>query len=470
MRWLPLVLVLASSCTRSTAPSASEDSDSGDEAVRQAAMRWVAPSDDARPVPEGPHVVVVVACTWRADQLPPWGGPAETSPTLARLASGGVVFDTTVAAAPWTRPASSAILTGMHPDAIGMAEPEPGPSHRALDVSVTTLAERLHEAGWSTVGVAANPNLNAVWGFDQGFDVYLETSPVMSGEGGVKVRGTRVVEELLARVADRPDKRRPVFIQAVLVDSHAPLDPDDEELARFRAPDVPPGLARYRAGLRRVDDALKALLDGLPGVGIDPDDTLVLVLADHGEGLSMPPSHGPGHGNFLYPSTVHVPFVVSGKGVGTGRIAGLAHQTDLVPTVLGMVGQPAVDGLDGLDLAALVRAGTGTVDREIAFTSTRFQASNRSAAYTVTHQCQLDEAPKATARAVSSRNARPFDTSCCAWVEDPSCGSPVWDEDLMNHLKKWSIQQGRAASSGSRRIVSPDSDLEAQLRALGYRQ
>lgn len=470
---LPLVVGLIAGCFGASStpdPPAVHTDPPGPASAVTALRRWPDPSSDARPVPDTPNVVLVILCTWRADQLGPWGGPEDTAPTLTRLARTGTVFDTTIAQAPWTRPASAAILSGRHPDDIGMTEPRPGASQRAVAPSVTLLSERLHDAGYATVGVVANPNLNAVWGFDQGFDAYVEMSGTLSDAASWRSSGGRaVVGRALTELAERPDKRRPVFIELVLTDAHAPLFPTADEVARFQVPGVPDRIARYRAALRRGDLAIAQLLEGLAGADIDLTETVVVLAADHGEGLSAPPSHGPHHGLLLYPSTVRVPVVFSGPGVGTGRISGLTTQLDLTPTVLGLLGLPTDDPvLAGEDLSAEVRAGAGSPEREIAFTATRFQWADRSAAYTDTLQCQVDDAAKATAQAISRGGVLPFDTTCCRWREDPACARPEWDPELLERVRAWRRERDRAAQGFEAVIAEPNAVVREQLRALGY--
>ena len=194
---LPLCLLLVSCFGGGAADSADSavEVDSDTPAPVSAWRRW--PTDDPREVPTAPHVVLLIGCTWRADQLGPWGGRPDVAPTLSRLAAQGVVFERTIAQAPWTRPAAAAILTGRYPDDLGITEPSFGPNHRGLPASAHTLPERLHEAGWSTVAVVSNPNLSSLWGFDQGFDVYVEAFPEWTRTAGietadeVRLRGSR---------------------------------------------------------------------------------------------------------------------------------------------------------------------------------------------------------------------------------------------------------------------------------------
>ena len=60
-----------------------------------------------------------------------------------------------------------------------------------------------------------------------------------------------------------------------------------------------------------------------------------------------------GHGG-LRPTDTHVPLMLAGPGVPHGRIVS-AGTVDLMPTLLGLLGQPAPPGLDGIDLLADAR-------------------------------------------------------------------------------------------------------------------
>ncbi|MFT4976606.1 MAG: hypothetical protein ACI8S6_002511, partial [Myxococcota bacterium] len=128
------------------------------------------------PAPEGPSVVLIIGCTIRRDQLTPYGGPEGLTPFLAEMAARGALFESAIDAAPWTRPGHTAVLTGYHAAEIGMIEPSARVNSRRLPEEVTTIAEHLYDAGYATIGLTGNPNLNAMFGFAQGFDQYYEGS------------------------------------------------------------------------------------------------------------------------------------------------------------------------------------------------------------------------------------------------------------------------------------------------------
>ena len=65
---------------------------------------------DATPVPLPstlPNVVVMLGCTVRKDQMSPYGADSFITPRLDALAKSGTLFDDVIAAAPWTRAAST---------------------------------------------------------------------------------------------------------------------------------------------------------------------------------------------------------------------------------------------------------------------------------------------------------------------------------------------------------------------------
>ncbi|MBW1881100.1 MAG: sulfatase-like hydrolase/transferase, partial [Deltaproteobacteria bacterium] len=316
-------------------------------ATRPRPLRW---STDR------PHVVLVIGCTIRADQTTLHTPGLDTTPFLAELASRGARFTDVIAAAPWTRPSSAALITGRHPAAIGMVEPLRKRNDRKLPGEVTTLAEVLSEGGYTTLGVTANPNVDAFFGFDQGFDTYTSLSVPWRYQAAQKVTGRALVKAALAEVQEQADPARPVYLQVMLVDAHQPSHLAPREVHAFEAPGVEPHLASYRAMLHAFDESVGALHRGLARLGITEENAIFVVVSDHGEGLSLPAHHGRGHGRYLYPSTVEMVWVTDGVGVAANHeVGGVASGVDVLPTVLGLVGLPEPEEVSGEDWSAQVR-------------------------------------------------------------------------------------------------------------------
>src|SRR6266496_2932334 len=66
-----------------------------------------------------PNIVLVVVDTLRADVLGSYGSSAGVSPYLDRVATEAVRFDQVVAAAPWTVPSLSSLVTSRYPSEHG---------------------------------------------------------------------------------------------------------------------------------------------------------------------------------------------------------------------------------------------------------------------------------------------------------------------------------------------------------------
>jgi arylsulfatase A-like enzyme len=342
--------------------------------------------------PEGaPNVVLVTADSLRRDQLTPYGGPAETSPFLSRLAERGVVFTDTIAAGPWAKPALVSLFTGQHALTVGMTQPGDDGNHRVLADGVTTLAERLQSAGWFTAGLTANFNNNHKYGLAQGFDAWRDAHPA-AFHPRTRLSADTAIDELFALLDDRPDEASalPVYAQISLVDLHKPFSIPKDEFEKFESDDH--NIAPYLAMVKRTDDALEKLANGLETRGLTSENTLFVFIGAHGEGLGMPQHHGKQHGRTLYRSSVQVPWVIAGPGIkAKHRVGGVTHQTDLLPTVLGLTGvELGEERLAGVDHSALARGDGDRSGTEAVFTDTWYFTANHAAVYANGTVCQRD--------------------------------------------------------------------------------
>lgn len=412
--------------------------------------------DGPPPVDDLPHVVLILGCTVRKDQTSLHGGPSAVTPNLSRLAAEGTVFDDVVAAAPWTRAASAALLTGRHPLRLGLADVGPGRDDFGLADDAVLLAERLGEVGYATVGLTTNPNLNAVYGFDQGFDGYVQPRSLWRKDNA-KVRGDSAIPTLMREVEAVAASGRPVFVQSMWIDAHSPYQASAAAAAQFAEPGLPSVVAEYRVALHRLDDLVGMLLDGLWEAGLDPARTLVVFASDHGEGLNHPAHHGKAHGRSLSPSAVEAVWLMRGPGVPAGRrVSGVASQVDLVPTLIGLLGLRP-DDQDGMDLSAAVRGERSATGRPAAFTDTWFQDVDLAAVWTDDWACQ---------RRFSGKRAGTTPDGCFDRRRDPEHTVPMPLGSQSEVIGLWRADAGADATAG-KEVVPGEADAEA-LRALGY--
>ena len=400
-------------------------------------------------------VLWVTVCTLRADHLGSYGYEQPTSPHLDALARRGVLFERVLAPAPWTRPSMAGMSTGVHPRALGVTGP--GESLQlALPESTDTLAERFARAGYETIAVFANPNVDAAFGFAQGFDFFrIHDVPFNHMKPGQKFTAEQVGEVFLERVQALPPERR-FFAHLVLIDAHEPYDGRvaRARLGSLRFGGETPG---YDGQVRYVDDVLGELVERLDELG--RADTLIVVNSDHGEGFEERPGDR-GHGQTLYNSTIWVPWLLLHPRLEPRRISELVETVDAPATVLDLLGLP-FDGMrDARSLAASVRGG-GLPERPFAVTETELLGARRGALLESGWKLIVD------------RNAAAAGTELFRYSEDPlerddlSVDYPDRVERMRSTLEAWRVERDARAPS-DRRLVEPPPGMRARLEALGY--
>jgi arylsulfatase A-like enzyme len=337
-----------------------------------------------------------------------------------------------------------------------MVEPADGRNERILPDAVQTLAERLRGAGYTTIGGTHNPNLDPVYGMDQGFDAYIPTAGRIRE---TRPRGAELVDALLAEVDATHRPGTPLYLQATLVDAHTPREPTAAELAVAPSEGVPDQVHSYRATLHRLDTAIARLDAGLRERGFADDNTLFVFIADHGEALSWPAHHGQGHGFHLARSVTSVPWIVRGPSVPVGRrVPGLASQVDLTPTLLGLLGLPT-DDLPGHDLSKSIRGQLKSTTRKRAHSDTWFYGVNRSAVVTHNTHCQAAFGPESD----------DFTTGCWLRRSDPDLeGESRESLPALSQISRWRLEQQFSAARYTPQAADVPTPLSDLLEALGY--
>ncbi len=299
-----------------------------------------------------PNLLLVTIDTLRADRVGAYGRAGAQTPTLDRLAREGVLVEEAVVQVPQTRPSHTSIFTGRQPYEHGIRDNFSPP----LEPRFPTLATLLREHGYATGGFIGAYPVSRDSGLDRGFETFDDpfTSRVVRSarEERSERRAGEVVDVALAWLA----KARPPFFGWVhLFDPHAPYEPPAPYRARFvKEP--------YDGEVAYADAELGRLFRWLGETGLDRD-TLVVVTSDHGEGLG---DHGEDeHLLFVYDSTLRVPLLLRwpGRLPAGARVAGQFRSVDLLPTLLDLIGLPAVP-TSGASRAAELRGGRPIPDNE----------------------------------------------------------------------------------------------------------
>jgi choline-sulfatase len=291
--------------------------------------------------PDRPNLLLVTCDTTRADHIGAYGYAGAETRNLDALARRGARFTEADSAVPLTGPSHATILTGLDPPAHGVRTNV----SFLLDASHVTLATLLKRAGYRTGAFVGAYPVAAGFGFGQGFDTFDEgfhEAPV-PGEGAERP-GNEVADAAVRWL--QGVGAGPFFAWVHFYDPHSPYAPPSPYAERFaRHP--------YDGEIAFMDAQIGRVLEALEAAGHDRD-TLVVAVGDHGEGLG---DHGESaHGMLVYESTLRVPLLMAGPGVPVGQVIDTPVGTvDLVPTILGLLGLPAREGLPGRDLGPALR-------------------------------------------------------------------------------------------------------------------
>ena len=290
--------------------------------------------------PRGPNLILITIDTLRADHVGAYGATTGATPAIDALARRGARFDQVQTAVPLTGPSHATILTGQYPPTHGVR----GNVVFTLGTNYPTLATRLKRRGYVTAAFVGAYPVAAAFGFNQGFDTFdeefHESSP---DDNGAERRANEVADASLRWLSARGSG--PFFAWMHFYDPHAPYDPPAPYREQFAGRPYDGEIAFTDAQIGRVLEALRAS-------GHDRD-TVVMVLADHGEGLGD--HHELTHAVLTYQSTMRVPWIVAGPGVPAGRVVSTRVSTiDVVPTALALLGLDADRSLLGRGLRPLI--------------------------------------------------------------------------------------------------------------------
>lgn len=316
------------------------------------------------------NLLLISIDTLRADYVGAYGGRHQATPAIDAIAADGFLFESMFTTSSTTLPAHLSLLTSRYPRDCR--------NGYAVQDAVTTLAETLTGHGYTCLATVSAVPLDTRFNIGQGFAYYDADFASCRGSVSLKdhkwfTHGFGVFDcdaaETTRRALTALETHKPTshfFMWVHYYDPHLPYTPpagfyDPAGVARTEFPYfLKPNAADrdslrelYGGEVRFVDSEVKKLLEEV-GRLYDPQRTIIVIVADHGENLYEHDGYLD-HSRVVYDTVMWIPCVMHLPGFGGKRVAGLTSIIDVMPTVLDLLGI-AVEGMEGSSLVNLMES------------------------------------------------------------------------------------------------------------------
>jgi arylsulfatase A-like enzyme len=444
-------------------------------------------ADPPAPAPERPHLVIVSLDTVRWDHTGQSGYHRDTTPSLDELAAlpGSTSFERAYAAAAWSLPSYASIFTGLDAfeHGVGLLQAE-------LDPAYTTLAQVLTAYGYHSAAFTSGGHLHPATGLGRGFETYVHLSELAPM--------APVVNQALAWL-DKQPQGEPLLLFVAGYDAHEPYaspaaytgsyvadyahaptgGPEDPNMdpCRHRGPTRacmralpepdPEGnldpeqrafvVAHYDTAILTADYGLGRLLQGLEERGL-LEHSLVVALADHGEGLGETGGRFH-HDNGVGDGVFHVPLVIRRPGDDSParRSAALVSLESLAPTLLGELGlEPPVSSKAPSFAAALDPSAGEQGGVEAVIGASLCCSWVRDEGWELQGRLHEPGAPMTWSLLRDGQG------------EDQSAAQPERVSAMQRHLAHWPAHPGRPSKLPARMEPQERRALRQALREGGY--
>jgi arylsulfatase A-like enzyme len=308
-----------------------------------------------------PNIVLVMADDQGWGDMGYYGHPVLKTPNFDAAAAAGLRFDRFYAAAPVCSPTRASVLTGRHPNRMGVFRW--GYPLRPQEI---TLAEVLQTAGYAT-GHFGKWHLGSVRhdspvhpgnnGFDQWLSApnFFDNDPILSLRGkAVATQGESsqvTAEAAIEWITDQAKSDQPFLAVVWFGSPHQPHRAAEEDQALYR--DQTEKLQHFYGEITGMDRAFGKLRKGLTKLGIR-ENTVLWYCSDNG---ALPQVGSTGNhrgdkgdiyeGGLLVPAILEWPMKMNAPKITDVRCS----TCDIYPTLLAIAGvkpdhQPVLDGVD----------------------------------------------------------------------------------------------------------------------------
>lgn len=373
---------------------------------------------------EQPNVLLITVDALRPNHLGCYGYKRETSPNIDKIAKGGATFNQTITQASLTPPSITSIMTSVYPVVHKVY------SHTiSFPSELISLTDILKSQGYITAFMTNFYLFKTFDAFEKEFDIFFGIDTYKSLHGSKPVKFREITSNVINQISE--NRRKPFFLWVHFMDTHqpplSPPSPYDKLFINDRYSQVeidipvsnclvptqgfgglPQVLVRnnnditnlnyyislYDGAIRYVDEQIGLLLETLKKLRLDKK-TLVIISADHGEGLgehNVYFFHGPSPGgqifhpeshfelkdricfHGLYDEDIKVPLIIKyPRLIPQGKKIGIQVQSvDITPTLLDILDIEKPEQMVGKSLLPLIKnKNIEEYEQRFAFSSIR---------------------------------------------------------------------------------------------------
>lgn len=309
-------------------------------------------------------MVLITVDTLRADRTGPYRPNSQATPSIAKLAKQGTLFEAAMSPMQMTRPSHSSLFTSLYPRDHGVVN-----NKISLEPGFRSLAEVFRDHGYTTAAFVGVTLLGPESGAERGFEHF--DFPTAARTRPAK----QVVSAALEWLPERP-RDKPFFLWMHLFDPHTPYAPSppfapaandaiskamsEASIEQLMAIEARHGgnlpraayeraVALYQGDIEYTDHWLGRFIDEL--ASSSPEDrTLIALTADHGEcfenGIFFE------HSDCLYEGAARIPLIFRypGRIAAGARRSEVVEILDVAPTLLAMVDLPVPESFLGRKL------------------------------------------------------------------------------------------------------------------------
>jgi len=320
-----------------------------------------------------PNIVLILSDDQAWTDYGFMGHPVIQTPNLDKLAARSALFPRGYVPTALCRPSLTTLATGLYPHQHGITGNDPShalaapnsPQYAALREQLIhhmdlhpTLPKLLHERGYLS-------HQSGKWwegsfrrgGFTHGMTRGFPDRGGRHGDDGLTI-GREGMQPIFGFIDHAAAEEKPFFLWYAPFLPHAPHNPPERLLAKYRDKVDSLHVARYYAMCEWSDETCGHLIDYLDDKGLTRN-TFIFYLGDNGW-IQQADANGfaPRSKQSPYEGGVRQPILLSWPGtIEPQRREELVSSIDFMPTVLSAAGAPIPENLPGRDLLPLVREG-----------------------------------------------------------------------------------------------------------------